>query len=65
MQKVNSNLLTLELGQYLGGVIFYDETLFQKTKDGRRFVDVVRDAGILVGIKVDKVRLLCLNIGNC
>jgi fructose-bisphosphate aldolase class I len=43
-----------ELAQYLGGVIFYDETIFQKTKDGRRFVDVVRDAGILVGIKVDK-----------
>jgi fructose-bisphosphate aldolase class I len=35
-------------------VIFFDETLYQKTKDGRRFVDVVRDAGIIVGIKVDK-----------
>ena len=46
--------LPVELSQYLGGVIFYDETLYQKTKDGRRFVDVVRDAGIMVGIKVDK-----------
>lgn len=45
---------SIELSKYLGGVIFFDETLFQKTKDGRRFVDVVRDAGIVVGIKVDK-----------
>ncbi|KAI3647969.1 hypothetical protein MP228_008190 [Amoeboaphelidium protococcarum] len=43
-----------ELSQYLGGVIFFEETLYQKTKDGRRFVDVICDAGILVGIKVDK-----------
>lgn len=43
-----------DFGQYLGGVIFFDETLYQKTTDGRRFVDVVRDAGVLVGIKVDK-----------
>lgn len=28
--------------------------MYQKTKDGRRFVDVVRDAGVIVGIKVDK-----------
>lgn len=43
-----------ELAQYLGGVILYEETLYQKTKDGRRFVDVLRENGILVGIKVDK-----------
>ena len=53
-----------QLSKYLGGIIFYDETLYQKTKDGRKFVDVVREAGILVGIKVDKVFhekwLMCL-----
>ena len=38
----------------MGGVILYEETLYQKTKDGRRFADVLRDNGILVGIKVDK-----------
>lgn len=53
-----------ELAQYLGGVIFFDETLFQKAKDGKRFVDVVRDAGILVGIKVDKVLFFTLFLNH-
>ncbi|KAJ3119476.1 Fructose-bisphosphate aldolase 3, chloroplastic, partial [Irineochytrium annulatum] len=42
-----------ELKNYLGGAILYEETLFQKTKDGKPFADVLREQNILVGIKVD------------
>lgn len=41
--------------EHLGGVIFYEETLNQKTADGRRFVDVVAQRGIVPGIKIDLV----------
>jgi fructose-bisphosphate aldolase, class I len=42
------------LSQSIGGVILYEETLNQKTVDGRPFAQVLNNAGILVGIKVDK-----------
>ena len=41
-------------GNYISGVILYDETFWQKTDDGRRFVDVIKDAGVIPGIKADK-----------
>jgi fructose-bisphosphate aldolase class I len=44
-----------ELTDYLGGVILFEETLNQKTADGRPFPKVLKDLGIIVGIKVDKV----------
>ena len=31
----------------------YEETLFQNTKDGKPFVDVLKEKGIVPGIKVD------------
>ena len=34
----------------------FEETLFQKTADGKPFADVLREQGIIVGIKVDKVK---------
>ncbi|KAI5640735.1 hypothetical protein M9H77_00536 [Catharanthus roseus] len=40
--------------QYLSGVILFEETLYQKTADGKPFVDVMKEAGVLPGIKVDK-----------
>jgi fructose-bisphosphate aldolase class I len=40
--------------QYLSGVILFEETLYQKTKDGKPFVDVLKEGGVLPGIKVDK-----------
>ncbi|KAK1563796.1 hypothetical protein Q3G72_032957 [Acer saccharum] len=40
--------------QYLSGVILYEETLYQKTADGKLFVDVMKEGGVLPGIKVDK-----------
>jgi len=41
-------------GNYISGVIMYEETLYQKTNDGVSFVDVLKQHGILTGIKVDK-----------
>jgi fructose-bisphosphate aldolase class I len=39
---------------YISGIILYEETLYQKTKDGELFVDLLKKKGILTGIKVDK-----------
>lgn len=39
--------------QHIGGVILYDETLRQAADDGTPFPKVLRDRGILPGIKVD------------
>src|ERR1035438_2617171 len=41
------------LAESISGAILYDETIRQKTKDGRPFVKVLVDAGIIPGIKVD------------
>ncbi len=41
------------IGEYISGVIMYDETIRQSTADGRRFVDVLNAAGVIPGIKVD------------
>ena len=42
-----------EMSSYLGGVIMYEETLFQKTKDGVAFPEVLNKLGIVPGIKID------------
>lgn len=42
------------LGESISGAILYDETIRQKTRDGRPFVDVLNQAGIIPGIKVDQ-----------
>ncbi|KAJ1972500.1 hypothetical protein H4R35_004640 [Dimargaris xerosporica] len=42
------------LSKSLGGVIFFEETLYQKTKDGKPFTQVLHERGIIPGIKVDK-----------
>lgn len=36
----------------LGGVILFHETLYQHSDNGVAFVKMIRDRGILVGIKV-------------
>jgi fructose-bisphosphate aldolase class I len=41
------------LGESISGVILYDETIRQRTKDGTPFLKVLTDAGIIPGIKVD------------
>lgn len=45
---------TLGLGQYISGAILFEETLHQTTQDGTPLVRVLRAAGIMPGIKVDK-----------
>ncbi|MBB4566415.1 class I fructose-bisphosphate aldolase [Rhizobium leucaenae] len=39
--------------KYISGVILYEETLFQKAADGTPFVDLIRAADSIPGIKVD------------
>ena len=41
------------LGDSISGAILYDETIRQQKKDGTPFVNVLIDAGIIPGIKVD------------
>lgn len=43
-----------ELGNYISGVILFHETLYQKSDDGVPFVDLIKQLGIIPGIKVDK-----------
>jgi len=40
-------------GEFISGVILFDETIRQGTKAGKSFVDVLSDAGSIPGIKVD------------
>jgi fructose-bisphosphate aldolase class I len=42
------------LSQYISGAILFEETLYQSVKSGKKFVDVMKEAGIVPGIKVDK-----------
>ena len=47
-------LTTPGLNEHVSGVILYDETLRQSTNDGVPFTTVMKKAGIIPGIKVDK-----------
>jgi len=40
--------------KYISGVIMYEETLFQKTKEGTPFAELLKKKGIITGIKVDQ-----------
>ena len=46
-------LTTPNLSKYISGAILYDETIRQSTQEGIPFVNVMTDAGIIPGIKVD------------
>jgi fructose-bisphosphate aldolase class I len=46
-------ITTPGLGESISGVILYDETIRQQTSDGTPFVEALRTAGIVPGIKVD------------
>jgi len=41
-------------GQYISGIILYEETLNQKASDGTSMVDLIKKEGVIIGIKVDK-----------
>eukprot|EP01094_Clydonella_sp_ATCC50884_P022715 TRINITY_DN527_c0_g1_i1.p1 TRINITY_DN527_c0_g1~~TRINITY_DN527_c0_g1_i1.p1 ORF type:complete len:387 (+),score=134.47 TRINITY_DN527_c0_g1_i1:84-1163(+) len=43
-----------EISNYIGGVIMYHETFYQKDSNGVPFPKVLKDKGIITGIKVDK-----------
>src|SRR5437870_11978106 len=45
---------TASAGEFISGVILFDETIRQKARDGRSFVEVLEQQGIVPGIKVDK-----------
>ncbi len=45
---------TAGAGEFISGVILFDETIRQKARDGRTFVEALEQQGIIPGIKVDK-----------
>jgi fructose-bisphosphate aldolase class I len=45
---------TKGIEEYISGVILFDETIRQKTKDGTPFAEFLANLGIVPGIKVDK-----------
>ena len=42
------------LSEHIGGVILHWETLFQRNAEGKAIVDIIKDNGMIPGIKVDK-----------
>ena len=45
---------TQGMGEFVSGVILYDETIRQSAADGTPFTDVLRRQGVIPGIKADK-----------
>jgi fructose-bisphosphate aldolase class I len=45
---------TEAMSKHISGVILYDETIWQKAKDGTPLVDLIKKAGSIPGIKVDE-----------
>jgi len=45
---------TAGLGDHISGVILYDETIRQSSRNGVPFTKILQDAGVIPGIKVDK-----------
>ncbi|XP_018560991.1 fructose-bisphosphate aldolase [Anoplophora glabripennis] len=41
------------IGDYISGVILFHETLYQKADDGTPFTELLKERGIIPGIKVD------------
>lgn len=61
-RRYREMLFTTEgLGEFVSGVILYEETLSQKTAKGETFVSILQKQGIVPGIKVD---LGLINLAN-
>jgi fructose-bisphosphate aldolase class I len=45
---------TPEIEKYIGGVIMFDETIRQNTDDGKPLPELLKERGIMPGIKVDE-----------
>ena len=43
-----------EWEKYIGGVILFEEQLYQKTESGKDLIDYLKEKDIVIGIKVDK-----------
>jgi fructose-bisphosphate aldolase class I len=43
-----------DLAYYISGVIFFHETLYQNDDNGKPFREILKEKGIIPGIKVDK-----------
>jgi fructose-bisphosphate aldolase class I len=54
-------LTTPNLGDYISGVILFEETLTQKTDDGTLLPQMVEKQGFVPGIKVDKGKIPLVN----
>ena len=52
---------TPNIGQFVAGIILYEETLYQKASDGTSFPEFLKKQGIVPGIKVDKGLVLYHN----
>ncbi|MBM7797461.1 fructose-bisphosphate aldolase class I [Microlunatus panaciterrae] len=44
---------TAGIGEFISGVILFDETIRQRTSDGTPFAEVLQSQGVIPGIKVD------------
>ena len=44
---------TPDIEKYISGVILFDETTKQSTKDGKTFIKLLTEKGIIPGIKVE------------
>jgi fructose-bisphosphate aldolase class I len=42
------------MNKYISGVILYDETVWQKAKDGTQLIKLIEESGAIPGIKVDE-----------
>jgi len=52
------------LGKYISGAILFEETLYQSTSSGKKMVEVLKEQGIVPGIKVDKGLVPLSNSNN-
>lgn len=57
-------LSTENIGQFISGVILYEETLNQTTRDGVSFAQMLEIQGIVPGIKVDRGLIPLANTEN-
>lgn len=46
--------MTKGIGEFISGVIMFDETIRQQARDGTPFPDILRTQGVIPGIKVDE-----------
>ncbi len=61
----NMLFTTAGAAEHISGVILFDETLRQEAADGRRLAQIIIDAGMIPGIKVDSgAKPLALHAGE-